>query len=818
MPILTGVHLLPATGEFTYDTQAYLGQRATEPALSAINTYSGQSPTTDYSVSMNQLASQHPECATVSLVCAWFCDGTTAGAARVYPTTTYIGGTFQKSGGGADVWRCSGLTQASAGLIAMPTASDGSFIYGGTPSDSSIVRCIQDLKARGFRVVFYPFLLMTAPGLPWRGEITFSPDMTAAATGAVSAFLGGAAPAQFTRDPVNLTVGYSGSATDWTYRRMILHYANLCVVAGGVDLFVIGSELRGLETIRGPGWTKAGTTDGGGLAVWDYPFVAGLTTLAADVRSVFDGAGLTKNTTTLKNLIAYSADWSAWMGVQHAGENGQWPHLDQLYASNAIDLVAFDNYLPLSDWTTASGGLDAANWQAPPPASWPTPTPAARGFGLSGAPTIYSSAYLQANIEGGEKFDWYYSDSNNLGAGDDPNGSGLMVSLPEGDRATQTRQPYYAGQQILANKQLRWWWMNPHRAIYDSGGGWVAQGPATEWVAQSKPIVFLEYGVPSVDKATNQPNLFYATSSVESGTPYWSIWTSAAGDKLLPLRDDTISEMALDAIYAYWQANNASASGVSMLQWTFCCVWNWDARPFPWFPALSSVWGDAANWPYGDWQGAGRMPTPPAPAAADPLPGSYPSFPTLATLCWSTQARPRFETEVAAHVSGRESRRPGRALAVYDIELSYDVLRAGAQAEMQAIAGFYAQRQGQDGAFWLALPGLAALSGQALGAGDGVTTRFALVRSLAGYVEPVAATSGVSAVYLNGAPQATGWSVSSGFYPAISFATAPGPGVAVSADFGALWLCRFAEDVADVENFMALLWRWGSVKLQTARP
>ena len=38
---------------------------------------------------------------------------------------------------------------------------------------------------------------------------------------------------------------------------MILHYANLCVVAGGVDLFLIGSELCGLETIRGPGWTKS---------------------------------------------------------------------------------------------------------------------------------------------------------------------------------------------------------------------------------------------------------------------------------------------------------------------------------------------------------------------------------------------------------------------------------------------------------------------------------------------------------------------------------------------------------------------------------
>ena len=57
---------------------------------------------------------------------------------------------------------------------------------------------------------------------------------------------------------------------------MILHYANLCVVAGGVDLFLLGSEFRGIETIRGPAWTKAGTTGGDGKVTWDYPFVAGL--------------------------------------------------------------------------------------------------------------------------------------------------------------------------------------------------------------------------------------------------------------------------------------------------------------------------------------------------------------------------------------------------------------------------------------------------------------------------------------------------------------------------------------------------------------
>ena len=115
------------------------------------------------------------------------------------------------------------------------------------------------------------------------------------ATAAVDAFLGPAATTDFTPDPVNLTVAYSGSPTDYTYRRMILHYAWLMTVAGGVDLFMIGSELRGLETIRGPAWTRAGTTDGSGYAIWDYPFVAGLQALADDVRTIFDSQSLTKN-------------------------------------------------------------------------------------------------------------------------------------------------------------------------------------------------------------------------------------------------------------------------------------------------------------------------------------------------------------------------------------------------------------------------------------------------------------------------------------------------------------------------------------------
>ena len=625
MAELFGVCLLPASGEFVYDTWPAQGaQLSGAGALSAFTPINGfyapGGTKTDYSYALDQLQAAHPECQTVALVCAWFGNSTNASNCAIYPSTNYIGGAFESFSEGdwaTANWQVSGLTQDSSGLIPISTMG-GSATYGGTPSDQSIVRCIQDLKARGLRVIFYPFILMDAPGKPWRGSITLATDLDAAATSAVATFLGSAAPSQFVRDSVNLTVDYSGSPVDFTFRRFILHYANLCVVAGGVDLFLIGSELRGLEILRGPNWTPAGTTDANGHALWDYPFVAGLTQLAADVRSVFDGAGLTKNLAIYKNLIAYSPDWSVWNGVQHAGENGQWPHLDSLFASPNIDLVALDNYLPLSDWTLGGGGLDALNWAVPAPTSWPASSAAMNGLGLSGPPTTYSAEYLQANIEGGEGFNWFYNDSNGGGMGLDPLGTDQRCTLPEGDRLAQARNAFSANQQLLARKALRWWWSNKHQAVYDAGDGlgWAPHGPATQWTPQAKPIIFAEYGFACVDRCTNQPNVFYDVTSSDSATPFWSLWQGPYGDAWLPKRDDLLANMALQAVHDYWSGakNETSAAGVPMIFTPFCCAWNWDARPFPVFPLEEGVWSDGVNWATGNWIG-GKGPALDPPAA-----------------------------------------------------------------------------------------------------------------------------------------------------------------------------------------------------------
>ena len=816
--MLIGVNLIPGTGEFGYDTLPMQGAEA-GGGFQTLNLNAAPSGTrTDYSIALDQLQSLHPSVTTVALVTAWFGNSTDASACKLYPSTNFMGGGFKRLDGTSDAWRCSGLTQSSADLIPL-SLMGGSATYGGTPSDPSIVRCLRDLKSRGLRTVFYPFILMDAPGLPWRGRITFAPDATSTATTAVDAFLGTATPSDFTRDTTSLTVAYSGAPNDWTLRRMILHYANLVVLAGGVDLFLLGSELRGLETIRGPDWSKAGTVGSDGKVTWDYPFVDGLAALADDVRAIFDSFGLTKDRSGLHNLIAYSADWSDWMGFQHPGENGQWPHLDQLWARDNIDLVAFDNYMPLSDWTSGAGGLDAVNWSMPKPLSWP-PSPATmNGLGLAGAPMLASKNYLKANIEGGEKYHFFYADSDNLGRGLDPNGTDLQVSLPTGDRLAQNRSPYFAGQQSLANKQIRYWWNHLHQAIYDNGdgSGWSPHGAPTRWIANAKSITFVEYGFPTIDKATNAPNVSYDPRSSESATPYWSTWDAVAGGGFQPTRDDTLATLAQEAIVEYWTSdgNNEIVGAVPMIEPTFLSAWNWDARPFPTFPSRADLWGDAARWSFGSWiDGKGPALPPPAPPSP-PTPGSYAIFPWLSGRGWALHQRPNFTTGEAELVSGRSRRAAKMTTPLWEFELTYDLLRGTPAGDLAAIIAFFSTLQGMTTPFWFEPFGLSPIAGQALGTGDGATNVFAFQRTLGLYTQPIAGVFDVAAVYLAGAivPPNVYTIEAMGFPATVTFATAPAAGVQVSADFSYYLLCRFAEEFEDIEEFVSEFYSLQSLKL-----
>ncbi|SUZ33219.1 hypothetical protein ROE7235_02988 [Roseibaca ekhonensis] len=553
------VSLIPSAGEFTYATDVVRkvegGIATANPLLnttiggtSSTENSNAVADTADIVVALDRLQAMVPSVEAVSLVVSWFGDDLRAGNCTIRPKVEFS----EKTTPNAD-WSVNGIARADAELVSRD--SEDRPVYGGTPADFAVVQAIRELKARGMRVTFYPFLMMDVPpgntlpdpysdnatdigqpAFPWRGRITCSPaagyvvsaDKTASAATQVASFFGGATPASFAVSGED--VSWTGPAEDWGLRRMILHYAHLCAMAGGVDAFLIGTEMRGLTQIRSGAAT--------------YPAVQAFRDLAADVRAIL-GAG---------TKISCAADWSEYFGHQPGDDSGDvYFHLDPLWADANIDFIGIDNYMPLSDWRD---GFEHADAQA-------------------GWPAIHDRAYLQSHIAGGEGFDWFYASA--------------------ADRAVQVRTPVEDGAEgkpwVFRYKDLRAWWSEQH---FDRPGG-AESGTPTAWVPESKPVWFTELGCPAVDRGTNQPNVFFDPKSSESFVPYFSRgW-----------RDDAIQRAYLEASYLWWgdAANNPMSSvyGDRMVHVPDCAAWTWDARPYPFFPALEGVWTDGPNWRLGHW-------------------------------------------------------------------------------------------------------------------------------------------------------------------------------------------------------------------------
>ena len=190
-------------------------------------------------------------------------------------------------------------------------------------------------------------------------------------------------------------------------------------------------------------------------------------------------------------------------------------------------------------------------------------------------------------------------------------------------------------------------------------------------------------------------------------------------------------------------------------------------------------------------------------------------FPTLAGLGWSVTRREIWKTRSQEAISGKETRIADWSYPRHQWSLGFDFLRQGAfsgtaYSEFALLAGFFDLRQGAFDSFLYTDADDNAVTGQAIATGDGATTSFDFVRGFGGFAEPILAPNVVSAVYLNAVAQSpssytvNGWgSASPG---TLVFTTAPGSGVAISADFSFYFPCRFAADQMDFEKFMAALY------------
>jgi hypothetical protein len=346
------VTLIPGTTEFGYEPSTVV--QSLGPGQSAPENRHVPNAASDVIAALDDLQGVCPNLERVAVVVAWFGSDLRTGSCIVRPGVD----SASKVTIGAD-WSVAGVTRADAYVVSQV---DGRPAFGGTPSDDSVVHLIAELKARGLKVTFYPFIIMdipegngltdpwsgvsSQPAYPWRGRITCDP-----APGQAGSPQGTSAAA------TQVENFFSGGS--WNYRSMILHYADLVASVGGVDAFMIGSELRGLTRVR----------SGSGI----YPAVDALVALAAEVKAIV-GASTT---------VTYGADWTEYGAdvVTSDASEVRFP-LDSLWASSAIDAVGIDYYAPLADWRDEAGHLDSTV-----------------------AASTYDIGYLAGNVTGGEGFD-----------------------------------------------------------------------------------------------------------------------------------------------------------------------------------------------------------------------------------------------------------------------------------------------------------------------------------------------------------------------------------------------------------------------------
>jgi uncharacterized protein (TIGR02217 family) len=200
-------------------------------------------------------------------------------------------------------------------------------------------------------------------------------------------------------------------------------------------------------------------------------------------------------------------------------------------------------------------------------------------------------------------------------------------------------------------------------------------------------------------------------------------------------------------------------------------------------------------------------------------------LPLAPGLTWSVHVSPKFNTRVASHVSGREIRTAWQQYAIYDLTLSFDVLHGDATQEIQTLMGFFLARQGQYDTFLLDLGAVTQNSADsyvttgAQGTGDGTTTVFTLLRTVGEAAEPVGYVfnADFTAVYVAGTLQDPD-SYTFTSPNQLVFNTAPANGAQITATFRYYFICRFATDQQDFEEFMTNLWSLHELKLTTVIP
>ncbi len=154
---ITDISFIPGAGEYVYDTvvqekttgQTDVNGNFIQAGKVVKINQNNLSAKADLLVAMDDLKNTLPNVQWVSVVVNWFGDTLDPAAIVIKPAAEFNG---QGARVLPDEWEVGSFNRGNAHVIL--TFGDGSPTYGGTPTDKSIVRICQELKARGYSVLF----------------------------------------------------------------------------------------------------------------------------------------------------------------------------------------------------------------------------------------------------------------------------------------------------------------------------------------------------------------------------------------------------------------------------------------------------------------------------------------------------------------------------------------------------------------------------------------------------------------------------------------------------------------------------------------
>ncbi|WP_375318905.1 glycoside hydrolase TIM-barrel-like domain-containing protein [Candidatus Tisiphia endosymbiont of Oplodontha viridula] len=301
--LVEAINIIPGSGEFIYDTIVHhkiitnsLGAIISKKPINSHNYHN----IADSIYSLDQMKIICPNVKWAAPVVCWFGDSLDIKNCTIKPAVEFNDSNTQYS----EQWQVGKYLRNTARLVSRD--ADNFPKYGGTVNDVSIIRYLQELKRRNFKIMFYPMFFLDVWQKPWRGHLTGS---------------------------ANSVIDFFNK--DEGYNDFILHYAEL--VKDHIDSFVIGSELIGLTSIRDQHN--------------NFPAVIELIKLAKLVKKIVGN----------NVFVTYAADWSEY----HHTKDG-WYNLDKLFASEYIDFVGIDAYFPVT--RTVSSGISSKEiikgWQS----------------------------------------------------------------------------------------------------------------------------------------------------------------------------------------------------------------------------------------------------------------------------------------------------------------------------------------------------------------------------------------------------------------------------------------------------------------------